>query len=158
MNSLKAGDLKRHRAHYDVTVMHFWNAITWTNAGILLIRPLGTNFSENRVKIQFFLHENALENVVCEMAAILYRGDDLIHLSMFQIKWSVLKDYIKAGGLGYMSLLMIFFLIYVVSMVATNLWLSAWSDDPYDPSEAGIKRTRLRLGLYGVFGAIQSRY
>ena len=37
-------------------------AIIWTNAGILLIRPLGTNFNEN-----------ASENVVCEIAFILSR-------------------------------------------------------------------------------------
>ena len=35
-------------------------AIIWTSAGMLLIGPLGTNFIE----------ENALENVVCEMASI----------------------------------------------------------------------------------------
>ena len=29
-------------------------AITWTNAGILLIGPLGTNFSENLIEIQTF--------------------------------------------------------------------------------------------------------
>ena len=29
-------------------------AITWTNAGILLIGPLGTNFSETLIKIQTF--------------------------------------------------------------------------------------------------------
>ena len=36
-------------------------AIIWTNAGILLIRTLGRNF----------IQENALENVVCEMASVL---------------------------------------------------------------------------------------
>ena len=87
-----------------------------------------------------------------------YHCTVVIHLFMFQIKWSVLKDYIKAGGLGYMSLLIIFFLVYIGGMLATSLWCSAWSDDPYDPSEAGVKRTRLRLRLYGVFGAIQSMH
>ena len=39
------------------------------------IRPLGTNFSEILIKIEnFSLHENAYENIVCEMAAILSRG------------------------------------------------------------------------------------
>ena len=42
-------------------------AITWTNVGILLIGPLGTNFSEMLIKIQ----ENPFENVVWKMAAIL---------------------------------------------------------------------------------------
>ena len=49
-------------------------AIIWTNAGILLIEPLGTSFSEILIGIQiFFIQENALENVVCEMASILSR-------------------------------------------------------------------------------------
>ena len=46
-------------------------AIIWTNAEILLIRTLGTNFSEILIRIQnIFIQENALENVVCEMASI----------------------------------------------------------------------------------------
>ena len=43
-------------------------AIFWTNAGILLIGPLGTNFSE--ILIGIVPSENAFENVVCEMASI----------------------------------------------------------------------------------------
>ena len=50
-------------------------AIIWTNAGILLIGPLGTNFSEISVEILIFIQENALESVVCEMAAILSRPE-----------------------------------------------------------------------------------
>ena len=46
-------------------------AIIWTNAGILLIRPLGIklqwNFNRNS---NIFIQENALENVVCQMASI----------------------------------------------------------------------------------------
>ena len=50
-------------------------AIIWTNAGILLIGPLGTNFSEIVMEIlrNFFIQENAFESVVCETASILYR-------------------------------------------------------------------------------------
>ena len=40
----------------------------WTNAGILLIGTLGTNFSE--ILIRIFIQENAFENGVCEMASI----------------------------------------------------------------------------------------
>ena len=40
-------------------------AIIITNAGMLLIGPLGTNFSEILIEINtFFIHENAFENVV----------------------------------------------------------------------------------------------
>ena len=47
-------------------------AIIWTNAGILLIGILGTNFSEIWSEIHTFLmHKNAFENAVCEMEAIL---------------------------------------------------------------------------------------
>ena len=49
-------------------------AIIWNNAGILSIGPLGTNFSEILVEINtFFIQENAFENVVWKMAAILSR-------------------------------------------------------------------------------------
>ena len=48
-------------------------AIIWTNAGILLIGPLGTNFSEILIEILTFSLKNAFESVVCEMAAILSR-------------------------------------------------------------------------------------
>ena len=52
-----------------------WQAITSTNADLLSIGPLGTNFSEIQIEIKkIFIHENAFENVVCEMAAILSRG------------------------------------------------------------------------------------
>ena len=49
-------------------------AIIWTNAGILLIRILGTNFREILSKIHtFFIQGNAFQNVVCKMAAIVSR-------------------------------------------------------------------------------------
>ena len=48
-------------------------AIIWTNAGILLL-ILGANFSEIFSEIhRILIHENAFENVVYEMAAILSR-------------------------------------------------------------------------------------
>ena len=49
-------------------------AIIWTNAGILLIEPLGTNFSEILIEIlTFSFKKKAFESVVCETAAILSR-------------------------------------------------------------------------------------
>ena len=50
-------------------------AITWTNAGLLSIGPLRTNSSKNFYSTSnIFIQEHALENVVCEMTAILFRG------------------------------------------------------------------------------------
>ena len=50
-------------------------AINWTNAGILLIKPLGTNFNEILIKIRAFsfYKVHTFENVVWKMAAILSR-------------------------------------------------------------------------------------
>ena len=44
-----------------------------TKAGIVLIWPLGANFSEILIaNSNIFIQENALENVVCETASILF--------------------------------------------------------------------------------------
>ena len=49
-------------------------AIIWINAGILLIGPLGSNFSGILIDILAFSDKkNAFGSVVCEMAAILSR-------------------------------------------------------------------------------------
>ena len=45
--------------------------IIWTNAVILLIRTLGTNFNESAIEI--FIHENPFQKVAWKMAAILSR-------------------------------------------------------------------------------------
>ena len=56
-------------------------AIMWTNDGILLIRPLNKlqwNFIRNsNISIQ----QNALENVVCEMASILSRPQCVLRMA-----------------------------------------------------------------------------
>ena len=47
-------------------------AIIWTDAGILIIEPLGINFSEFFIEYKYiFIQENAFENVIWEMSAIL---------------------------------------------------------------------------------------
>ena len=53
-----------------------YQAIIWTNAGILLIGPLRTNFSEILIEIITFSFKKAyssFESVVCETAEILPR-------------------------------------------------------------------------------------
>ena len=48
-------------------------AIIWNIVGIMLIGPLGTNFSEILIEIQtfIFIEENTFENAVYEMSVIL---------------------------------------------------------------------------------------
>ena len=96
-------------------------AIIWTNAGLLLIGPLWTNFSEILIEIiTFSFKENAFESVVCETAAILSRPQcvnlliheypEVLHISLEQFK-SCLK------------------------------W---WTDSKYDVSETHCRDPRLR--------------
>ena len=48
--------------------------IIWTNARILLIGPLGRKFNEILIRnAHICIQENALQNVVCEMASIVSR-------------------------------------------------------------------------------------
>ena len=58
-------------------------AIIWTNAGILLIGPLGTNFSEILIeKSNIFVEENTFENVFCEMLFISSRPQCVNSMNM----------------------------------------------------------------------------
>ena len=47
-------------------------AIIWTNAGIILTGPLGTNSSEI-LKFIYFHSIKCIENIVCDMTTILSR-------------------------------------------------------------------------------------
>ena len=50
-------------------------AFIWNNDGILLLGPVGRNFSEILIEnLYIFIQENAFENVVWKMAAILSRS------------------------------------------------------------------------------------
>ena len=71
--------------HLPMMTSWFWNAFEWlhhpgrrqaiikTNAGILLIRALGTNFSEILSEIHIFSFHKVFENAFCKMTAILSR-------------------------------------------------------------------------------------
>ena len=64
-------------------------AFIWTDAGILLIGPLGTNFSEISIAIHtFLLKKNAFENVDQKMVAILSRPQWGKLLHAFSERWS----------------------------------------------------------------------
>ena len=67
--------MNRIRIGSDCGLSPIRQATIQTNAELLSIEPLGTNFSETLIKIQNkFIRENAFENIVCEMATILCMG------------------------------------------------------------------------------------
>ena len=56
-------------------------ASIWTNAGSFSVGPIETDSGENfNQNVIFFIHENASENIVCEMAAILSTGRWVNHI------------------------------------------------------------------------------
>ena len=62
-------------------------AIIWTNAGILLIRPLGTNFSEILMEIQTF----SLKKIRMKMSSVkccsFLLGLNVLRISTISLKW-----------------------------------------------------------------------
>ena len=54
-------------------------AVTWTDADLLLFGPLWRNLSEILINTKLFIHENAFEDIVCKMAVILSRGGVKCH-------------------------------------------------------------------------------
>ena len=79
-------------------------AIIFTNAGILLIQNAGTNFLEIFSEIHTFsLRENAFEDIVYEIAAILSRprcvkdrGPDHTRLLLIHEENKALKYFLKS--------------------------------------------------------------
>ena len=67
-------------------------AIIWTNAGILSIEPLGTDFTEIFFQISYiFIQEDVFEQYVCKMAAILSRPQ-WVNVTLRNVGFS--SDYI----------------------------------------------------------------
>ena len=145
VNNCEAGDLRRRRTHYNVIVMLLthWGrvmqicvskpaiivsdnglspgrrqAIIWTNAGILLTGPLGTNFNEILIEIQIFSFKKMhLKNIVCETAAILSRPQCVNVFAEYQ---SVKKTARKSLHLQRTSNWNVVLLIITFSFVYTE--------------------------------------
>ncbi|XP_074237714.1 multidrug resistance-associated protein 1 isoform X3 [Saimiri boliviensis] len=70
-----------------------------------------------------------------------------------QVKLSVYWDYMKAIGL-FVSFLSIFlFMCNHVASLASNYWLSLWTDDPI--VNGTQEHTKVRLSVYGALGISQ---
>ena len=79
-------------------------AIMWANARILLIAPLGINFNEILIQnLYILIQENAFENLVCEMSAILSGSN-------------VFMPHVFVGPLS-MYMVVLWWLFYCLAMV-----------------------------------------
>ena len=90
-------------------------SIIWTNAGILLTGPLGTNFSENfNRNSNFLIQENAPENIVCAIASILFRPQCVNHK-------------IQSKARTTLIFLMLYSILWHEPQKGRNLWFHGWS-------------------------------
>ena len=82
-------------------------AIIWTNAGILLIGPLGTNFNENfNHNSYIFILENPFETFVWKMAAISSRPQCVkwcSHQSQESSEWLQIETLVVLCNEYYIS-------------------------------------------------------
>ncbi|XP_075420665.1 multidrug resistance-associated protein 1 isoform X1 [Tenrec ecaudatus] len=70
-----------------------------------------------------------------------------------KVKLAVYWDYMKAIGLFISFLSLFLFLCNHVAALASNYWLSLWTDDPI--VNGTQEHTKLRLGVYGALGISQ---
>ena len=93
-------------------------AIFWTNAEMLFIRTLGTNFSEILRCSYVFIQENSIQIVVYKMAAIFSQSQCIKELTKF------LKTR------SYISFI-ISHLLWYIHVYSKNKYLSAWHEQLY---------------------------
>ena len=64
---------------------------------------------------------------------------------------NVLTTYIRSGGVGYFIVAMLFFVLFIASMVGTDLWLGAWGNDAQMNITMAKELSTYRLGGYACF-------
>ena len=74
-------------------------AIIWTNAGILLIGPLGTNFSENWIEIQTFSLKKIHLKMSSAKCCSFCLGINVLRYSLIFV-WKLLIQITAASSIG----------------------------------------------------------
>jgi ATP-binding cassette subfamily C (CFTR/MRP) protein 1 len=84
-------------------------------------------------------------------------GETLIETERVEIggvKWSVYLYYIKSVGYAASVTAFAFYVVFQVLAVGSNIWLSAWTDDPAAATDPG--RRNMYLAVYGTIGLFKS--
>lgn len=69
------------------------------------------------------------------------------------VKWAVYRDFLKQCGFWFIFLTILTMTLSSVFNIATNLWLTAWSDDAADPAKNNNTALRnKRIGFYAGYG------
>ena len=73
-----------------------------------------------------------------------------------QVSLKVFRAWLASCGAAPVTFTLLFYLLYIVSQIATNIWLSAWSSDvPLPDGSQDVEQRNLRLGVYGGLGGVQ---
>ena len=71
-----------------------------------------------------------------------------------KVHMGVLKTYLSACGIGNMFGAAVGVIIYCVTTIGNNIWLSMWTDDSTLPHPED--NVTLRLSVYGALGFLLS--
>jgi ATP-binding cassette subfamily C (CFTR/MRP) protein 1 len=84
-------------------------------------------------------------------------GETLIETERVEIggvKWSVYLYYIKSVGYAASVTAFGFYVVFQVLAVGSNIWLSAWTDDPAAATDPRLRN--MYLAVYGTIGLFKS--
>ncbi|XP_069125383.1 multidrug resistance-associated protein 1-like [Argopecten irradians] len=73
------------------------------------------------------------------------------------VKMSVFLSYLRSVGPILSCIIILFYILYNITSVYSNIWLSEWSNDEATSVNGTIDTAQrdLRLGVYGALGVIQ---
>ena len=80
---------------------------------------------------------------------------DRVNYIIFQIQWSVIWNYVKAGGLKAFTFTILSHTLFIAAQVITNIWLSNWTNDPIVNGTRDDGMVDYRLAVYGGLGVLQ---
>ena len=118
-------------------------AIIWTNAGILLIGPLGTNFSEILIEIHTFSFKKMHLKIGTNFSEILIEIHTFsfkkMHLKMSSGKWrpfcvslNVLTSHVRGTWCGWWLILLCCVIMHCDLMgEMSSPWSSPWARDQF---------------------------
>ncbi|XP_023209485.1 multidrug resistance-associated protein 1-like [Centruroides sculpturatus] len=117
-------------------------------------RRLSKQFSVSDIKHDFSKSEKDKINIRKEKKSKL---TDAETIEVGSVKWSVYFQYFRTLGYCGIFITVISYAISSSFNIATNVWLSLWSNDASDPEKRYDTNLRdLRLGVYGGLGASET--
>ena len=108
-------------------------AINWSNGKIWSIGNLGTNVSENWIKLQIVFAENTFENISCKMTAIFLRLSCTWILSPSRCRWWMAMLLVihrrsaiyfpRHSGVQYLLLIYKYIYIFLLTFVYLSMYM-----------------------------------